>query len=148
MDARVKIAVANGSDAHELASLDKLAHQEDEEWGLRTRSEFLAITESHTKSILLARLRGKLVGYAYVKLKRSRKGLFLWIEDVYVLEQFRKKHVAKRLIETAINLWKPKIRHASLLTSNKNVKIFSKLGFRRVMNYMSFRLRENSQHDD
>lgn len=68
----------------------------------------------------------------------------LWIEDVYVLPDYRKRRVAKTMLTKSLSIWKD-IQSASLLTPNKNIKIFNKMGFKRVMNYMSLTLKKGQK---
>jgi predicted acetyltransferase len=53
-------------------------------------------------------------------------------------KEYRKKGIAKKLIDSILKKWQNKSKSIVLLTSNKNTKIFNRLGFKKAMNFMEY----------
>ncbi|MBI2045693.1 hypothetical protein HYT23_06550, partial [Candidatus Pacearchaeota archaeon] len=48
--------------------------------------------------------------------------------------------VAKELIKEALKNWKGKSKSVVLLTADKNLRTFEKLGFKKTMNFMEYQI--------
>jgi len=64
------------------------------------------------------------------------------LESIYGKKEYRNKGISNKLVSKLReyrknNYWKEKIQSIELLTEDKNIKIFEKLGFKKVMNYMT-----------
>lgn len=135
MPNKISLSFATAKDAQMLNLFDHEAHKQMKWWGIRPESKYQRLLRKVSRHrVILARHQGRLIGYLYARIKKEGR---LWIEDVYVLPDYRKQRIAKRMITKSLRIWKG-IETASLLTTNKNVKVFNKMGFKRVMNYMSF----------
>jgi predicted N-acetyltransferase YhbS len=133
----IQIRFAKAEDAKELEEIDKIAHRELKWWGMVKASEFKNIIRKSNKRLIVAVLEGTIIGYLHSRFDREKDKKVVWIEDIYVLKEFRERHIAKKLISFFIKLHKSKAEGVALLTGDRNVKIFEKLGFEKSMNYMS-----------
>ena len=137
---KISLVMAGSRDAAELAIIDMIAHSEDKNWGCRSKFEFSNIIGSRNRRVILAAVDGDTVGYVHAILKGTAKKRYMWIEDIYVVKSFRRLDIARKLIDFATKSFEAKIDFVALLTFNRNVGIFRKLGFKRTMNYMSMDL--------
>ncbi|MGC8479506.1 MAG: GNAT family N-acetyltransferase, partial [Candidatus Micrarchaeia archaeon] len=81
---------------------------------------------------------GKIVDYIQGELNIRRYGKFknLFLENIYVLKKYRRKGVARLLVQMFTEYWCKKRKYVELVTTKKNRKIFEKLGFEWTMVYM------------
>ncbi len=124
------------ADATELAKIDLIAHSELKWWNPNSRSDFISIIKNKKQVYITAKEKGKIIGY--LSLRKDKDSRWLWLEDIYVLKEWRNKGIAKTLIKEALkykNRKTPK-RKMVLLTADRNLNIFKKLGFKKTMNFM------------
>ena len=74
------------------------------------------------------------VGYIETEFDAGKE--IVWIKNIFVLRKYRKKNIARELIKKITRYWKKKTRLLVLLTADRNLKIFQKLGFNKTMNYL------------
>ncbi|MEK6888559.1 MAG: GNAT family N-acetyltransferase [Nanoarchaeota archaeon] len=122
----ILIRKAIPKDASQLNKLDIVANKEKPWWEVQSVSEF----RKSVKFIFVAESTEEIIGYAQLK-KDNKK---FWLENIYVLKNYRKKQIAKKLVNCLLKEIKPK--YVSLITSDENLRIFEKLGFKKTMNYM------------
>jgi len=135
---KIKINYARISDSKELAKIDVIGNKELRGWEPNSQSDFIKIIKKAKYAIIIARVHEKIVGYLTSRLDRDSK--WIWVEDVYVLKSYRKSNVAKELVKKLVNYWKKKSkRNIILLTGEKNLKIFNKMGFKKTMNFMEYK---------
>lgn len=132
------ICKAKIADAGELEKVSRIVHQEFSHWSFENKKKFTKTLSDRYKGIYIAQLDNRIIAYLhyeYVKEKRR-----LWIEQLYVLKEYRKKGIAEILMKKAIDKFK-KIKHISivLLTADRNLEVFDKLGFKKTMNYLEFK---------
>ena len=133
----LEIRFARDNDCAGLEKLDKKAHKEIKWWEHQNRREFEKIIRSNNFLTLVAEDNGLIVGYLQATLKFDDSAL--WIEDIYVDKKYRRKGVASRLLDKFTDHWKGKKKSIVLITSDKNVKIFDKIGFTKRANYMVYK---------
>ena len=135
----MKIEYAKTIDAKKLAEIDKVANAELSGWKPNNKSDFMKIIKKNKNSIIVARENNNVVGYLSSRPDKDSK--WLWVEDVYVLKNYRRKNVSKKLISKLVDYHKKKIpkRRIVLLTPDRNINIFRKLGFQKTMNFMEYK---------
>jgi ribosomal protein S18 acetylase RimI-like enzyme len=129
----MEMRFARQKDAPALASLDKQAHSEMSYWKPQSTRTFQATIKTCPHSISVALINKQAVGYLEVQ-----QGKKITVENIYVLQQWRRKNIARALMEHSLSFWKNKSESITLLAADRNVKIFEKLGFRKTMNYMEY----------
>ncbi len=136
---KIKIEYARLKDAKELADIDKIGNLEFKGWSPNTVSDFTEIIKKSKQNIILARANNKII--AYLSSRKDKDSRWLWLEDLYVLKSWRRKGVAKMLIKELLKYHHnnaPK-RKIVLLTADRNLDIFMKLGFHKTMNFMEYK---------
>jgi len=129
--------------AKNLYELDKFAEKEIKWWVAPSLDYQKSLIKNKKNLILLAKNEEELVGFLYAQLKEKYgKKYRISLEDIYVKKEYRNKGISTKLVSKLReyrknNYWKEKIQGIELLTEDKNIKIFEKLGFRKEMNYMS-----------
>ena len=133
----MKTEIAKISDAEELEKIDEMGNNELSNWLPNKKSDFIKLIKN--KSIIVAKENNKILGY--LSYRPDKESKWLWLEDIYVLKNFRNKGIARLLVKEAIKYKDKKFpkRKLILLTSDKNVKIFSKLGFKKTMDFMEYK---------
>jgi len=133
----VKIKIRYGAlqDADGLEGMDRIAHKERKSWAIRSAREYREIIKDSEKRVIIAELDGRLIGYLHSMVKNNRE--IIWLEDIYVIKSYRKRGVAKKLVKKFVGMQRGKFRGIALLTPDRNVRIFERLGFKKSMNYMS-----------
>ena len=121
-------------DAFNLSKLDNIANKEFEIWSKQTRKDFEKSISSRMFVFLIAYLNDNPVGYIESEFDISKD--IVWIKNIFLIQEFRKKGIAKKLISICSRYWKNKTNLLILLTADRNLKIFEKLGFKKTMNYM------------
>ncbi len=134
---RIKIRYATARDIGDLKKLDKAANSELKWWEQQSKSDFLKILKRSRNSILIAICDGKAVGYLQGSPDLVLQKAF--IEDVYVMKDYRKLGIAKALVNKFVEFWHKRKKTVALITEDKNLHIFGKLKFRKVMNWMENR---------
>ena len=112
------------NDAKELEEIDKIGNKELANWLPNKKNDFIRLIRN--KLIIVAKENNKVVGY--LSLRPDKESKWLWVEDVYVIKNWRKKGISKLLIRELIkykNKEFPK-RKLDLLTTRKNLKIYKK----------------------
>ncbi|MGD0728772.1 MAG: GNAT family N-acetyltransferase, partial [Candidatus Micrarchaeaceae archaeon] len=62
-------------------------------------------------------------------------------ENIFVINEFRRKGIAKLLVDKFTSYWLTRVDNIVLITADTNLKIFEQLGFRKEMNYMGYKNR-------
>lgn len=124
---QITIRKTTAKDVKDLVQIDKQAKKEIKGWHPRSSKEFHKII----RGVFVAVQKKNIVGYANIRKEAGK----LWLEDIYVVKEFRREGVAKHLLKKI----KGTNKHLVLLTANRNKKIFERLGFRKTMNYMELR---------
>ena len=134
----MEITSAKLRDSKILSDIDKIAHSELEGWSPNNKSDFIRIIKNKKQQIFVARDAKEIIGY--VSIRKDKESKWLWIEDLYVIKSHRNKGIAKLLIKYVINHGKKKLpkRRIVLLTADRNLEIFNKLGFKKTMNFMQY----------
>lgn len=132
------VRCASVKDAYELSHIDKIANSEIKGWSPNSKNEFVSIIKKRKQILILARENGIVIGY--LSMRKDKDSRWLWIEDVYVLGKWRKKGIAKALIKEMLDYHRKKLarRKIVLLTSDRNLEIFNKMGFKKTMNFMQY----------
>jgi len=128
--------------AKNLYELDKFAEKEIDWWSARSEKSYFDIIKNKKNLILVAKNGEEFVGYLCAILRNYENKFRISLEDIYVKKEYRNKGISNNLVSKLReyrknNYWKEKIQGIELLTEDKNVKIFEKLGFKKVMNYMN-----------
>tara|TARA_Y100000004_G_C8661643_1_gene305446 strand:- start:15 stop:494 length:480 start_codon:yes stop_codon:yes gene_type:complete len=140
--------------AKNLYELDKFAEKEIKWWVVPSLDDQKSLIKNKKNLILLAKNDEEFVGFLYAQLKnygtylnpklkeKYGKKYRISLERIYVKKEYRNKGISNKLVSKLReyrknNYWKEKIQGIELLTEDKNIKIFEKLGFKKVMNYMN-----------
>jgi len=129
--------------AKKLYELNKFAEKEIKWWVAPSLDDQKLFIKNKKNLILLAKKDEESVGFLYAQLKEKYgKKYRISLEDIYVKKEYRNKGISTKLVSKLReyrknNYWKEKIQGIELLTEDKNIKIFEKLGFKKVMNYMN-----------
>ncbi|MEK6825811.1 MAG: GNAT family N-acetyltransferase [Nanoarchaeota archaeon] len=130
----INIRRATLPDAKALASLDALARREMRVWALQKEKDFVHSLNKKDSYFLIA-LEGKsFVGYIETEFDAPKE--IVWIKNIFVIKKYRKKKIARQMIQQITHYWKKNTKLIVLLTADRNLKIFNKLGFRKTMNYL------------
>ena len=140
--------------AKNLYDLDKFAEREIKWWTARSLDDEKSLIKNNKKLILFAKNDEEFVGFLYAQLKnygtylnpklkeKYGKKYRISLESIYLKKEYRNQGISNKLVSKLReyrkdNYWKVKIQGIELLTEDKNIKIFEKLGFKKVMNYMT-----------
>jgi len=116
---------------------------------LPTRDELIALVESESSTLWVARYpdeNGVIAGMLTISIYRVPTGVRSIVEDVAVDSNFRRKGIAKALMQTAIEFAREAGANGVALTSNHQREaanlLYQSLGFeRRTTNAYYFRLK-------
>jgi len=133
----VKTTWAKVRDINDIIHLNKIYHKENNFWIVPSKYGQHKLIKKSKYLTLVARDNEKLVGYLQSGLRNNK--IHFWIEDIIVLKEFRRKGIAKLLVRKFVKHWNKRVENIVLITSDRNLKIFKKLGFRKEMNYMGYR---------
>ena len=128
---------AGKKDVQDLVSMDREANNENPGWMLQSAKEFSSVIRKSKYLTIIARAGGKPAGYLQSGLKNNKK--HMWIENVIVLDEFRRKGIARMMVNKFVNHWKSKIDHIVLITEDRNIGVFRALGFEKEMNFMGYK---------
>jgi predicted GNAT family acetyltransferase len=133
----MKIIIATKEYSKDLENLSRLASKERKGWTFQNKKQFERIINSKNEGCCITILDSSVVGYLVYKYDKKEKRF--WIEQVFVKKGFRNNGVAESLIDHVVKTWK-KVKHVQivLLSGDRNLKIFNKIGFEKTMNYMEF----------
>jgi ribosomal protein S18 acetylase RimI-like enzyme len=129
----MKIRKANLKDLNELVKLDKVAHDEKSWWIPKSKREFDSVINNKKSFIIVCEENGNILGYLEAKLDNKKFS----IENVYVKKNYRKKGIAAKLLNFFVSNKKP--RAIELITSDDNLRLFERLGFRKAANLMRWK---------
>ena len=135
MDLTIKEAEIG--DVKNLVELDQIASKEIKPWAPQLFKEFKKSLQNPKFCFLIAYFNDKRAGYLESEYDRDKD--FIWIKNIYVLKEFRKRGISRKLVEKCVHKWKSKSNLFVLLTSDKNVKTFERLKFKKTMNYMVYK---------
>jgi len=136
---KMKIEYAKIRDTQELADIDKIGNKELKGWSPNSKLDFIKNIKKLKYKIIIAKEKNKIIGYLSLRLDKDSR--WIWVEDVYVIKDLRNKGIAGDLIRKAINFRNDKFpaRRLVLLTPDRNLNIFSRLGFKKTMNFMEYK---------
>lgn len=132
----IRISWANVDDADELASLDKTINRELMHLTPQSSDQFKKVIRKSKYLTLVARSNGKLVGYLQSGHRNTKT--HVWVEGVIVSKEFRRKGIARMLVNKFAGYWRDRVEYIVLLTGDENINIFKKLGFAKKQNYMGY----------
>lgn len=130
----IEIEYAKEKDFRVLAKMDRIAYEEMKVWTLQTEKDFLKSLRKKDSYFLIAYSGKEPIGYIETEFDSPKE--IVWIKNIFVLRKYRKRDIARKLIQKTTVYWKRKTRLIVLLTADKNLKIFEKLGFRKTANYL------------
>ncbi len=130
----IKIKRVGEKDAFILAEMDKEAYREMKVWTLQTQKDFAKSLRKENFYFLIAYSGKEPVGYIETEFDAGKE--IVWIKNIFVLKAYRKRRIAKEMIQQITRYWKKKTRLLVLLTSDKNLAVFQKLGFKKTANYL------------
>ena len=133
---KIEISFAKIKDARELTKVDKIANKEFKWWHPSTKRDFEKVIKKSKYLVVVAKDDEKIVGYLEANFKGDKETI--WIENVYTIQKFRNRQIAKKLMNKFVKNWKNKVNNIVLLTADRNKKILGRLGFKKTMNYMEF----------
>lgn len=128
------IRKATIKDIEELEKINKIAHHELKWWIALDKKFYKKFLRNGNNDLFVAEIDNKIIGFLSLELNKARKST--WINDVYVVKERRKTGAAKKLVSAALKSWKKRSKSIVLLTADRNLKIFEKLGFKKTMNFM------------
>jgi N-acetylglutamate synthase-like GNAT family acetyltransferase len=128
----IQIRKATRKDVNDLVKLDRLANKEKKWWTPQTKRKFIEVINK--KSIIILQNNKEIMGYLQSRLNKKTQSIT--IESIYVAVSFRRSGAAKKLIHYLIRSWHNKIKIFELITSDENMKVFKKLGFKKTANFM------------
>ena len=128
------IRKADVKDATDLAVLDSLAHREMKIWALQKEKDFARSLCKKDYYFLIAHDGKGAVGYIETEFDPPKE--IVWIKNIFITKKYRKKRIARQMIQQITRYWGRKTRLLVLLTADRNLKIFEKLGFTKTMNYL------------
>ena len=133
----MKIEFARINNSKELEEIDKIGNSELPNWLPNKKNDFVKLIKK--KSIIVAKDNHHIIGY--LSLRPDKASRWLWLEDIYTLKNFRNKGVARLLVRKLVEYKNKKFpkRKLVLLTADKNIKIFNKLGFKKTLNFMEYK---------
>ncbi|MEK6854980.1 MAG: GNAT family N-acetyltransferase [Nanoarchaeota archaeon] len=126
----------NKKDIKELVKINLTAKKDTGWWIPQNASFYRKFIRNKNNSIYVAFEKDNLVGFLGLEFNKERKST--WINDIYVLREFRRNKIAKKLVQIAVKDWKSKSKSMVLLTADRNLSIFENLGFKKTMNFMEF----------
>ena len=126
--------IANKNNIKDIVNLDRIAHKEFSWWIPNNAKFFRKFLGNKNNQILIAEKDGMIIGYLGLEFNKGRKST--WLNEIYVIKKERKNYIAKKLVKEALRNWKKKSKSIVLLTADRNLEIFEKLGFQKTMNFM------------
>jgi ribosomal protein S18 acetylase RimI-like enzyme len=132
----IKISWATINNVKDLVELDTIANKEKRWWEIQSKNKFGKVIKKSKFLTIIAKIDQKPIGYLQSGLKNTQ--VHVWIDNIYVVKEFRKKGIAKLLVNKFVNHWKRKDNNIVLITADSNLKVFEKLGFKKQMNYMGY----------
>ena len=130
----MEIRKAKFPDSVMLAETDRIAGKEMKFWAVQSEKDFKKSIKVKNYLAIVAFSDGRMVGYLDSEYDSWKK--IVWLKNIFVLKKFRRNKVAKMMLKALEKYWKSKVDLCVLLTSDRNLKIFEKLGFKKTMNYM------------
>jgi len=128
------IREADVEDVRNLVMIDIAASREIKQWFPQSGKELRTSLKKPDFLFILAAEDKEVVGYLESEYDREKRAV--WIKNIYVLKEFRKKGIARLLVKKCISSWKKRASNFILLTADRNLKTFERLGFKKTMNYM------------
>ena len=132
----MKIRKATLNDVEDLEQINKIAKEETGWWIPQNFKFYEKFLKNKNNEIQLVRHNNEIVGFLSIEYNPKRKSV--WVNDIYVNSRYRKNGIAKKLITKVLDKWKNKSNSVVLLTANRNLPIFKKMGFKKTMNFMEF----------
>jgi predicted acetyltransferase len=121
-----------------LVDIDKLANKENLDWKPLSLSQFLKI---HTKySIYLAIDKKRIVGYLSTEVKKQNKENVLFLDNLFVLKEYRKEGVSKNLVNIFLEENKSKFSIIKLHSPKSLENFYKKFNFK--TNYLTMVLKD------
>ena len=118
---------------HSLNEYSNLINEKIKRTNNDTKKEFNEFSSSKKRFLLFMEKDNKIKGYLIGSIIRSDYQKIGYIDDLFVLKNFRKKGAAKKLIEEFIKILKRnKIKKCRLgvnIKNNKAIKLYKDIGF-------------------
>ena len=111
-----------------LVDLDKQANKEISWWKPLTYSQFLKIHSNY--SIFLAIDNKQIIGYLSTEIKKQNKEEVLFLDNIFVLKEYRKKGISKNLIFMFLEEYKRKYSKIKLYSPTSLERFYKKFGFK------------------
>jgi len=124
----IKYRKSRKTDLKDLLKLDKLANKEIPSWKPLTLSQFLRIYTKY--SIYLAVDNKKIIGYLSTEIKTQNKEKIIFLDNLYILKEYRKKGISKKLIFCFITDSKKKYNKIKLYCTKDLEKYYNQFGFK------------------
>ena len=132
----MKVRKGNKKDVKNLEKINLIAQKDTKWWIPQNASFYKKFLKNKDNAVYLAFDKDNLVGFLSLEFSKERKSTS--INDLYVLKEFRNKKIAKKLIQLVLKDWRIRSKSIVLLTADRNLLIFKKLGFKKTMNFMEF----------
>ncbi|MEK6824677.1 MAG: GNAT family N-acetyltransferase [Nanoarchaeota archaeon] len=130
----MNIRKATLKDCPALEQINVLAQKETGWWIPQNAQFYKKFLKKNNNDLLVAYKANNLIGFLSLEYNKEQKST--WINDVFVIPSSRKKGIAKQLVKMAINRWKNKSSSIVLLTSDNNMPVFERMGFKKKLNFM------------
>jgi predicted acetyltransferase len=116
------------TDLKVLVDIDKIANKEISWWTPLSLNQFIKI---HTKySIYLAIDKKRIVGYLSTDIKRQNKEDVLFLDNLFVLKEYRKEGVAKNLVNIFLEENKSEFPIIKLYSPKSLENFYKKFNFK------------------
>lgn len=116
------------TDLKNFVELDKKANKEISWWKPLTYSQFLKIHSNY--SIFLSIENKKIIGYLSTDIKKQNKEDVLFLDNLFVLKEYRNKGISKNLIFMFLEEYKRKYSKIKLYSPTSLEKFYKKFGFK------------------
>jgi len=100
----IKYTKAKEQDLKELVEIDKIASEEISWWDALSYNQFLKTFNEDC--IYLAKDNNKIIGYLSTKKKKENKEDVIYLENIFVINDYRNKSVSKNLINIFLEEYK------------------------------------------
>jgi len=136
----VSIRPADKSDLSNLVALDKKAHAEKRWWSAQGRRYFIKLMRRRGL-LFVAEEHGSLVGYVSGDVQAVKGKRRVSLENLFVERGYRKKKIAKRLVNSFISAWTGKgIKEMILFCPPQLEGFYNRFGFKLTVIRMKRRL--------
>ena len=131
---KINIRRARRSDLKELIKLDKISNQEISWWNPLTTSEFLRLLN---RGLVYVAEQEEIIAYLNGDIKEKE----LILDNLYVKKEFRKKDIARKLIEKFLVDFKKRFKRVRLDCPERMKDFYEQFGFKTTALIMQKELR-------